>query len=330
MKKALEILITILVLIPTKTFSQTGIREIQVGQMFNIKLPDYMSKTAGPSSEAAIQYGSQDTRGYIICYEKEYLHLIELEFSSIKDFYNDFMLKEFFKDEKDKKISKPDFQKNGEVNFVESDVTISNGIDKTYYLFGGIETKMAYYIVLSYTTAENKNKYKPDFQKILYSIKIESGESGQNEYRAGNAFKISLPHYMSRSYGLDNAALYYDGMDDSLSFASGKIYFFAKENLGNKYSSLNELYEDIIKELANEKENMVVSEPKSSSREGMNFIESDVTYYEKDSGKQWYYLVAFAETKTAYYLILSSTDAKNKDKFKPDFQKILKSLKEQM
>jgi hypothetical protein len=38
-------------------------------------------------------------------------------------------------------------------------------------LVGIVETKTAYYKVLSWAAAENKDKFKADFQKILYSLK---------------------------------------------------------------------------------------------------------------------------------------------------------------
>jgi hypothetical protein len=66
----------------------------------------------------------------------------------------------------------------------------------------------------------------------------------------------------------------------------------------------------------------------SKKKEEMNFIESDITYYDKDAKTEIYYLVGVVETKTAYYKVLSWAVAENKDKFKADFQKILYSLKD--
>jgi hypothetical protein len=39
-----------------------------------------------------------------------------------------------------------------------------------YYLVGILETKTSYYKVISDTGIENKDKFKADFQKILYSL----------------------------------------------------------------------------------------------------------------------------------------------------------------
>ena len=40
-----------------------------------------------------------------------------------------------------------------------------------YYLVGIVETKTTFYKVLTWTNAKNKEKFKADFQRILYSIK---------------------------------------------------------------------------------------------------------------------------------------------------------------
>ena len=40
-----------------------------------------------------------------------------------------------------------------------------------FYLVGIVETSKAYYKVLSWSTVENKDKFKADFQQIMYSIK---------------------------------------------------------------------------------------------------------------------------------------------------------------
>ena len=61
----------------------------------------------------------------------------------------------------------------GDINFIEADVSFSRKDAKTeiYYHIGIVETKTAFYKVLSYCTLENKAKFKADFQKILYSLK---------------------------------------------------------------------------------------------------------------------------------------------------------------
>lgn len=174
MKKTFAIFTTTLVLMTTTTFAQTELKQYRAGHSFDIGLPEYMSKTLGLNSASAIQYKStvKDVYGFVIFDTKEDLALVEMKYSSINEFYEDF-IKDFLKDEEKRKVSKPQSKKNGEINFIECDVTYYDNDAKTeiYYLVGVIETKTAYYKVLSWAAAENKDKFKADFQKILYSLK---------------------------------------------------------------------------------------------------------------------------------------------------------------
>lgn len=174
MKKKISIFTMTMVLMTTTTFAQTELKEYRAGHTFNVSLPDYMTKTAGINSASAIQYKSavKDVYGFIIFDTKEELGLVEMKYSSTNEFYEDF-IKDFLIDEDKRKVSKPLSQKNGDINFIECDVTYYDKDAKTdiYYLVGIVETKTAYYKVLSWAVAENKDKFKADFQKIIYSIK---------------------------------------------------------------------------------------------------------------------------------------------------------------
>lgn len=174
MKKTIAIFTTILVLMTMTTFAQTELKKYKAGHTFEIGLPEYMSKTIGINGSSAIEYQNivKEVYGFIIFDTKEDLDLVDMKFSSINEFYDDF-IKDFLKDEEKRKVSKPQFQKKGEINFIESDVTFYDKEAKTeiYYLVGIVETKTSYYKVMSWAAAEDKDKFKADFQKILYSLK---------------------------------------------------------------------------------------------------------------------------------------------------------------
>ena len=55
---------------------------------------------------------------------------------------------------------------------MEFDATYSDSESKIgfYYLIGLVETEKSFYRIVSWTTSENKDKYKADFQKTLYSL----------------------------------------------------------------------------------------------------------------------------------------------------------------
>jgi len=173
MKRTAVFFVAICALISTTILAQTPLKEYKAGHSFNVSLPDYMSKTSGLNSASAIQYKStvKDVYGFIIYDTKEDLTLAEMNFSSISEFYENFIGGFLAKAEK-REVSNPKSQKKGDVNFIESDLTFYSPEAQTdiYYLVGVVETKKAFYQVLSWSSAENKNKFKADFQKILYSL----------------------------------------------------------------------------------------------------------------------------------------------------------------
>lgn len=77
------------------------------------------------------------------------------------------------KDEPKRKVSATISKKIGTTNFIETDVSYYDNDSKVeiYYFVGIVETANAYYKVLCWGTLETKDTYKPDFQKIFYSLK---------------------------------------------------------------------------------------------------------------------------------------------------------------
>lgn len=162
------------VFVSLNAFAQTKMKEYVAGHVFNLSLPDYMNKTGGINASSAIQYKSEvkDVYGFAIFDTKEELTLAELNYSSLNEFYEDF-LKDFLTDVEKKEISKPVAKKVGDNNFIEADVTYFDPESKMeiYYLIGFVETKKAFYKVFSWSSKDKKDAFKADFEKILYSLK---------------------------------------------------------------------------------------------------------------------------------------------------------------
>ena len=173
MKKTIHFLTIILILSFNSGFSQTEMKDYKVGHPINISLPNYMSKTLGLNDVATLQYKNtvKDVYGFIIEDNKEELALAELNYSSINEFYDNF-IESFLKDLPSRKISNPIFQKKNDISFIECDASYYDDEVKVeiYYLVGVVETSLAYYKVLSWSTVANKDKFKEDFRKILYSL----------------------------------------------------------------------------------------------------------------------------------------------------------------
>jgi len=174
MKRIIAILTTTLVLITSTTFAQTALNEYKVGHIFHVSLPDYMSKTTGINDAAVVQFKNsvKDIYCFIIVEDKEEMELSQVKFSSIDEYYESFV-KGFLVKEKKRNISQPFSQSIGDNKFIECDATYYDKDAKMdiYYFVGIIETKLAFYRVYCFGNLESKEKYKADFQKILYSIK---------------------------------------------------------------------------------------------------------------------------------------------------------------
>lgn len=174
MKARVMLLAVILIVSIINSNAQTPFKQYKAGHSFDLSLPDYMSKTGGLNTSAAIQYKSlvKDVYGFVIFDTKEELELIEYKFASVNEFYEDF-IKDFLKDEPKRTLSKPIASSKNGINFIETDLTYYDNDAKAeiYYLVGIVETPKAYYKVLSWCAAENKKNFKADFQKIVYSLK---------------------------------------------------------------------------------------------------------------------------------------------------------------
>jgi len=174
MKHTIAFLTTTLLLFTTTSFAQTTMKEYKAGHVFYVSLPDYMSKTTRMNDAAVIQFKNslKDVAGFIIEDNKEELVLSEMVFSSIDDFYDNF-IKDFLIDQEKRIISQTKSQTIGKVKFIECDASYFDKESnlEIYYFVGIAETKDAFYKVLCFSSLENKDKFKADFQKILYSIK---------------------------------------------------------------------------------------------------------------------------------------------------------------
>lgn len=172
MKKTINLLL-LFTLLSVNIFGQNDLKQYKAGHTFNIGLPTYMNRTIGMNTVSAIEYENKvkDIYGIVIFDTKEELQLSELNFGSINEFYEDF-IKDFLKDEEKRKVSKIVTSKINNINFIENDVSYFDKDANTeiYYLVGIVETNKSFYKVLSWCNLDNKDKYKKEFQKILYSL----------------------------------------------------------------------------------------------------------------------------------------------------------------
>jgi hypothetical protein len=163
------------VLFTSISFAQTTtFRPEKAGHVFTISLPSYMTKTAGVNNAASIQFKNtiKDIYGIVIYDSKEELKMVDMLFSSVTEFFESFS-KDFLKDEEKRTISKPISKKIGNTNFIEFEASYYDKESKIEiaYVIGVVETPTTFYKILCWSSSENKDKYKADFQKIIYSLK---------------------------------------------------------------------------------------------------------------------------------------------------------------
>lgn len=156
------------------TSAQTKFETLKAGHTFTIDIPNYMSKTIGLNSAAAVQFKStvKDVYGFVIYDTREELTLADMNYTSAKEFYDDF-IKDFLKGEKNRLVGTPANKKEGETTFVSCDVSYYDKEAKTtiYYFVGVVETPKSFYKVLCWTTGDKKAEYRSDFEKIMLSLK---------------------------------------------------------------------------------------------------------------------------------------------------------------
>lgn len=169
----IKLIISIL-LILVQIHSNAQTKEYKAGHIFTISLPTYLEKTYGLNDNATIQFKNviKDVYGFVIEDSKDALVALDMKFGSANEFY-EYFIADFLKDEENRTVGLPKSTSVNDNNIVENDITYFDKDAKStiYYFVGVVETKTTFYKVLCYTSLQNKDKYKADFQKILYSLK---------------------------------------------------------------------------------------------------------------------------------------------------------------
>jgi hypothetical protein len=172
--------------------------------------------------------------------------------------------------------------------------------------------------------------------KLIYTLlclmilpTITFSQTAFKEQKGGQAFTMSLPDYMSRTVGLNDAA--------SLQFKSSvkDVYGFViidnKEELKLAeflFANIVEFFDDFANNFVKDEPNRKMSKPESKKIGDYNFMSCDITYLDSEAKVEIYYFIGVVETPNSFYKVLCWSTAENKDKFKADFMKTFLSLKE--
>ena len=164
---------------------------------------------------------------------------------------------------------------------------------------------------------------------LLTSSSIFS-QTKLKEYQAGKVFSVSIPDYLTKAVGYSEIATFqYENLDKGI---SGNIILDTKEEIKLKEAeygaSINDFYSAYTKEFNLDVEARSFSKAQYKTIGEIKFAESDFSYYDEEAKEEMYCLYGIVETQTSYFIVNSWCLAKDKAKYKSDFQKILYSIKD--
>ena len=150
-----------------------------------------------------------------------------------------------------------------------------------------------------------------------------------NSVKTGHTVSFSVPDYMSRTTGINDVSF--------LQFKSipKDVYTFMIEDskveldiVEMKFSTVMDFYEFFIKDFLISEKKRKVNTPVSFKKDNVNYVQTELTYYDKDSKFDIYYNITIAETAGYFYQILSYTSEENSINVKADLTALGSSLKE--
>lgn len=163
---------------------------------------------------------------------------------------------------------------------------------------------------------------------FLLSYKTQA-QSKFSTIKAGHVYSISIPDYMMKMVDLNDVATYQFGSEVKNGF--GFVVEDSKEELlmyELKYENVTEFYDEFIKEFLVDLPKRKVNSSKTFSTNGVNYLQSEASYYDDEVKDTFHYFITIVETKTFFYKVICWTNAENKDKLKDDLYKIGASVKE--
>lgn len=162
--------ITLLILI-TSCNNDTVFKEVKVNDRYAISIPDYMQACVDLHKDASFQYQNTEKDIYAIVIDERKKTMEKYDLDYDLDLYFKNSSQPFLETIKDGKVSPPSHEQIDGHKALISEIT--GNIDQTsvYYKLGVVETPFAFYQILTWTSAENKDKYEADMMKMIHSFK---------------------------------------------------------------------------------------------------------------------------------------------------------------
>lgn len=152
--------------------NETAFKEVKVNERYAISIPEYLQACPDLHKDASFQYQNTDKDIYAIVIDerKKTMANYDLDYD-IDLYFKNIASQPFLETIKNGKVSEPHHGKIDGHEALISEITGNvDGID-AYYKMGVIETPFAFYQILTWTRADNKNLYEKDMKRMIESFR---------------------------------------------------------------------------------------------------------------------------------------------------------------
>ena len=175
-KSILSINIAALLIVSVTSISfaqQSGFLEKEIGNVYHVSIPGYMTKTYNLNDAASLQYLNAAKETYVIVIEDSKEELLDAgsPFKNPEDFYDHF--ERSFVDKSSEISALKTLKINGKPA-VQVEITKSFGDYSVSYLVTVIESDTHFYKMLAWTILDYRDMYMVDFKKIANSFRDDS------------------------------------------------------------------------------------------------------------------------------------------------------------
>ena len=150
--------------------NETAFREVKVNDRYAVSIPEYLQPCVDLHKDASFQYQNtdKDIYAFVIDERKKTMAKYDLDYD-IALYYK--VATQPFSEAKNGIVGVPVKEKIDGHDALVSEIKGNlDGID-VYYKIGVIETPFAFYQILTWTRADNKDKYEGDMTRMIESFK---------------------------------------------------------------------------------------------------------------------------------------------------------------
>src|SRR6218665_1458713 len=151
---------------------ETVFKEVKVNDRYAISVPDYLQPCVDLHQDASLQYQNTELDIYAMVIDERKKTMVNYNLDyDIDLYYNNIASQPFVESIKDAKISPAGRQEIDGHKAIVTEITGKIDQSSVYYRLAVIETPYAFYQLLVWTRADNKEKYGADMMKMIESFK---------------------------------------------------------------------------------------------------------------------------------------------------------------